>query len=77
MEKEKLFDMSTRLKSESVISVRGLVRPRPDTMNNAEMSTGDVEIVVDELVVLNEAERLPVKVGCMGPSSRVPHLLFV
>jgi aspartyl-tRNA synthetase len=41
------------LRTEYVIAVRGEVFPRPDGMQNPDLSTGDIEIIVDELKVLN------------------------
>jgi len=41
------------IRSEYVIAVRGEVHSRPDGMRNPELSTGEIEIVVDELKLLN------------------------
>jgi aspartyl-tRNA synthetase len=41
------------LRSEYVIAVKGEVIPRPDGMENPELYTGKVEVMVDELKVLN------------------------
>jgi len=47
------------LRSEYVILVRGTVRPRSEETVNPKMQTGDVEVDVDELRVLNRATPPP------------------
>ena len=47
------------LRSEFVISVKGVVRRRPDTMVNPKIATGEIEIAVDELHVLSAAKTPP------------------
>ena len=48
-----------RLRSEYVIAVRGLVRPRPLGTANPNLPTGEVEVVVEAVRVFNEAKPLP------------------
>jgi aspartyl-tRNA synthetase len=48
-----------RLRSEYVIRVEGTVRPRPEGTVNPAMPTGEVEVGVARLEVLNEAEPPP------------------
>jgi aspartyl-tRNA synthetase len=48
-----------RLRSEWVIRVEGTVRPRPEGTVNSSMPTGEVEIGVTKLDILNEAESPP------------------
>ncbi len=47
------------LRSECVVSVTGTVAARPDESRNANLATGDVEVLVDGLEVLNEAKTPP------------------
>ena len=54
-----VFDRASKLHSESVIQVTGSVRQRPAGTNNDKIATGQVEVLVKELLVLNEAEVLP------------------
>jgi aspartyl-tRNA synthetase len=50
---------SEQLRNEYVIAVVGTVKKRdPDTINK-NIPTGDVELVVDELRILNESKQLP------------------
>jgi aspartyl-tRNA synthetase len=47
------------LRSEHVIGIRGKVRARPEGMRNAKLSSGDVEVLVDELNIFNSSETMP------------------
>jgi aspartyl-tRNA synthetase len=47
------------LKMEYCISVTGRVRARPEGTENPDLSTGEVEIGVEDLVVLSPADTLP------------------
>ena len=58
MSKE-LFERAALLRSECVISVAGKVRHRPEGTNNSKIPTGEVEVGVTELELLNHAEVLP------------------
>ena len=46
-------------RSEYVVAVRGDVRRRADGLENPNMSTGEIEIVAEELLLLNEAKTPP------------------
>ena len=54
-----LFETASKLHSESVISVTGKVRVRPDGTKNEKIDTGLVEVVAKQLEVLNHADVLP------------------
>src|SRR4030095_10299147 len=54
-----VFDTAARLHSESVIQIAGRVRVRPNGTENIKIATGQVEVLVKELVVLNHADILP------------------
>jgi len=56
---KEVFDCATKLHSESVIEIIGKVRVRPTGTNNDKIPTGEVEVLVKELTVLNHAEVLP------------------
>lgn len=53
------FDTATHLHAESVIEITGKVRVRPAGTNNDKIPTGQVEVLVKELRVLNHAAVLP------------------
>ncbi|MBN2515144.1 MAG: aspartate--tRNA ligase [Deltaproteobacteria bacterium] len=48
-----------RIRSEYVLALKGTVRARPPDMENPSMKTGDVEVMVDELEILNESRTPP------------------
>lgn len=50
------------LRSEFVIKVSGKVRKRPSGMENKNMTTGDVEVIVDELEILNRSVTPPFEI---------------
>ena len=54
-----VFDSATKLHSESVIELTGRVRVRPAGTENTKIPTGQIEVLVKELIVLNHAEVLP------------------
>jgi aspartyl-tRNA synthetase len=56
---KELFDRAAALRSECVVSVSGKVRARPPGTNNSKIATGEIEIGVTALEVLNMADVLP------------------
>jgi aspartyl-tRNA synthetase len=48
-----------QIRSEWVLAIRGQVESRPDAMANAKLATGEIEILVDELRILNSSETPP------------------
>lgn len=54
-----LFAQAAALRSECVVSLTGTVRQRPAGTNNAKIPTGEIEVGVTALEVLNMAEVLP------------------
>src|SRR3954453_8368253 len=68
---KELFDRAASLRSECVISVTGKVRNRPEGTNNSKIPTGEVEVGVTGLEVLNMADVLPFPVDDPEVSSKV------
>jgi aspartyl-tRNA synthetase len=68
---KELFERAAALRSECVVSVTGKVRQRPAGTNNPKIPTGEVEIMVKELEVLNVAEVLPFPVDDPEAASKV------
>jgi len=66
-----LFERAAALRSECVIRVAGKVRQRPEGTNNPKIPTGEVEVMVKELEVLNVAEVLPFPVDDPEVASKV------
>ncbi len=54
-----LFAQAERLRNEWVIQITGRVRPRPEGTVNPNLPSGEVEVYVSEMQVLNRAEPLP------------------
>lgn len=53
------FEAVKKLSMEDVLSVQGTVRDRAESAVNPNMDTGEIEVLVSEYVVLNEAAPLP------------------
>jgi aspartyl-tRNA synthetase len=53
------FATAGRVRNESVLGVRGRVRPRPPGTENPNLASGAVEVLAQELEILNRAEPLP------------------
>jgi aspartyl-tRNA synthetase len=54
-----IFAEAERIRGEYVLAVKGLVRQRPEGTINPNMKTGQVEVLVHELTVLNRSETPP------------------
>jgi aspartyl-tRNA synthetase len=57
------FSEAERLRHEDVIRVRGTVRRRPAGTENAKLPTGEIEVAVDELEVINRSAVPPFQVN--------------
>ncbi len=58
-----LFKIAETLRNEYVVTVKGQVQKRPETMLNPEMATGGVEVAATELVIVNTAKTPPLYVN--------------
>ncbi len=56
---EEAFALATTLRAEFCVSIKGLVRARPEGQINKDMKTGEVEVLGQELVIINRSEPLP------------------
>ncbi len=68
---KELFERAAALRSECVIRVGGRVRQRPEGTNNPKIPTGEIEVMVAELEVLNVADVLPFPVDDPEVASKV------
>jgi aspartyl-tRNA synthetase len=68
---KELFDSAAALRSECVIRVTGKVRQRPAGTANSKIPTGEVEVAVTALEVLNSADVLPFPVDDPEVASKV------
>lgn len=56
---EEVHRIADSIRSEWVIAVKGEVLERPDGMINPKMATGEIEVMVSELKILNKAKTPP------------------
>lgn len=52
-----------KLRSEWVISIRGIVQKRREGMSNAKIATGDIEVIVTEIEILSKAKTPPFSIS--------------
>ncbi len=53
------LDMVKKISMEDVLSVKGIVRSRIESAINPNLKTGEIEVLVSEFILLNEAAPLP------------------
>lgn len=58
-DREEAFPLAESVRSEFVLRITGRVRNRPEGTENPNLSSGQVEVLVDELEILNHAETPP------------------
>ena len=58
-DRAEIFADAERIRSEYVLKVKGLVRPRPEGTVNPKMRTGQIEVLAHELETLNKSETPP------------------
>jgi aspartyl-tRNA synthetase len=61
------FSEAERLRHEDVLRVRGTVRRRPAGTENPRLATGDIEVGVDDLEILNRSQVPPFQVNADDP----------
>lgn len=69
-------DVAHSLRNEYVIQVTGEVRERPSGSANANLPSGEIEVVVDEVIILNESAPLPLPIDehvNVGEEARLKH----
>ena len=60
---QKAHQIAESVRNEFVLIARGKVRARGDGLTNAKLKTGEIEVVVDELIVENESPTPPFEIG--------------
>ena len=58
-DREESFTLADSCRNEFVIEIKGTVRARPEGTTNADMPTGEIEVLGKELVLLNKSETPP------------------
>jgi aspartyl-tRNA synthetase len=56
---DSVHDQAHRIRSEFVLAVKGTVRRRPEGMENPALKSGEIEVIVSELEILNESRTPP------------------
>ncbi len=56
---EELTEKAKKIRDEFVLAVSGEVRKRPEGTVNCKIPTGEIEVYIDELKILNRSEPLP------------------
>ncbi|MDF2379424.1 MAG: aspartate--tRNA ligase [Candidatus Gracilibacteria bacterium] len=54
--------VAEQLRSEYVITIKGKVRQRPDGQTNENHETGEIEVIVNEVTILNESKTPPFEI---------------
>lgn len=54
-----VYEKSTRIRNEFVIAIVGTVQPRGEKNINKNLPTGEIEVIVEELRILSEADTPP------------------
>ncbi len=49
------FELGERMRPEWAIEITGFVRERPEDTANPDLPTGDIDVVVNECMILNES----------------------
>lgn len=68
-ENAEAFALAEQVRDEFVISVTGLVKERDDSLKNPNISTGEIELVAENVRVLNRSETLPIPIHSDGPQA--------
>lgn len=71
IQKNKDFELVKKLTRESCVSVIGSVNLRPKGTENANLSTGKVEVFIDEVEILNNCPELPFQLDEEGVNEEV------
>jgi aspartyl-tRNA synthetase len=61
------FKIAEQVRSEYVLQVSGTVSARPAGQENLDLATGEIEVQVDEIAILNPAKSPPIPVDDLSP----------
>jgi len=56
------FSLAEKIRSEYVLEIRGKVSSRPDGTINTNLGTGEIEVIVDQITVLNSSKTPPFEI---------------
>jgi len=70
----KAFERALTITPESVVCVWGRVQKRPDTMRNPNMVTGDIEVSVSKVEIVNRARPAPMNMSSQSENKEETRL---
>ena len=59
----KSHEIGSKVRDEYVLRAKGKIRARGEGLTNPKLKTGEIEVVVDELIIENESAALPFVIG--------------
>ena len=59
---EEAFALADKVRSEYVLKITGIVRPRPEGTVNSNMATGEIEVLGKQVEILNQAQTPPFQI---------------
>lgn len=60
------YETAQAVRPEWVVQIQGTIKERPDNLKNPDLSTGDIELVAEHIVVLTQAATLPLPIDTDG-----------
>jgi aspartyl-tRNA synthetase len=69
-------EIANAARSEFVLQVKGQVRIRPEGTENAELATGAIDVIADEISVLNPAKTPPIYINQDGNEKEVERMRY-
>ena len=69
----KSFELAESIHLESVVTVTGVVTLRSQETINTNLNTGYIEVVVEDILVVNEAQQIPFSIGEEYEEPSEPH----
>jgi len=64
--KSEYFEIAENLKPEYVVKIKGIIKKRDEKLINPNIETGEIELLIEELEILNKAEPLPIPIDADG-----------
>ncbi|MGV8059215.1 MAG: aspartate--tRNA ligase [Smithellaceae bacterium] len=56
---DSVHDQAHKIRSEFVLAVKGIVHKRPEGMENSALKTGEIEVIISDLEIMNESKTPP------------------
>ncbi|MDO6620190.1 aspartate--tRNA ligase [Pseudomonadota bacterium] len=73
---EDVFKVASSLRGEFCVQVKGVVRARPESQINAQMKTGEIEVLGKDLVIINASAPLPLSMDNYQNNSEEQRLKY-